>query len=136
MNNMTLMPYSLYILYAAIALLIICSIITILHLNRLMHCLQKEQPDIDQIKKGLEQAKIKAAACKTKSDSDIAKAKQSIPALLLLMAIHQNYRQNRKEGKRGIRSMNQAAAAAVQKRAVQQQVSSVLRSTLGSGVHF
>lgn len=136
MNNMTLMPYSLYLLYAAIALLIVFCIITMVHLNRLIRCLQKEQPSLNEIKAGIAQAQVKAEAVKTKTGADAAKAKQSMPLLLLLLAIHENYKENRREGNRGLRSMNQAAVAAVEKQAAQQQLKSALRGAFARGAHF
>jgi hypothetical protein len=129
MATFNLYPYNTYILYAALILLIIYGIILVIHLSKLAQAIKAKQPVFEEIQKNSELAQRKASAVKAKSDQDAKKLKQSLPVLLLVWSIFQNYQQNKKDGERGRRGLHDATAKAFKERSQEDRfIRSVKRS--------
>lgn len=115
---MNLYPFNYYILYIAIALVIVMLILTLLKVFPLLNALEKMSHGIEEITKKSEilakEAEVLASKPQVKSPID---AKTALSALLLLKAILKNYKNSPENG---VKQFTRSTSQEFTKRSVQQ----------------
>ena len=129
MRNFVLTPYSHWILWAGIALLLVFLIITGIRTVPLVKALSKMQKeDIAHIKEGVTDVKIKTDAIKEKHEETKKKLQPAAVLLPLLIATLKNYHAD--EEKKGVKGMRRAADEVILKKAEKEKIRDYLKNKL------
>ncbi len=105
--KLNLYPYNYWILYAAIALLVISILALLAKLLKTAKTLKAMTPQLEHMANQLKLAGIKAEVVKEKSDADLQRIKPLLTAAPILLAINSIY--NKDDELEGIKGYSQAA---------------------------
>lgn len=112
MENFTLHPFNMWILWASVALLVIVLIITGIKAVHLMKNLKPVMEKTDYAKNGVQAAQIKVDAVKEKGESAKKKYGPLIRLLPLVIAIIKNYNNDdEKHGREGWKAAAEETAS-------------------------
>lgn len=112
MENFTLHPFNMWILWASVALLVIVLIITGIKAVHLMKNLKPVMEKTDYAKNGVQAAQIKVDAVKEKGKSAKKKYGPLIKLLPLVIAIIKNYNNDdEKHGREGWKAAAEETAS-------------------------
>jgi hypothetical protein len=127
MTNFRLTPYSHWLLWAALILLIVFIIITVVRTVPLLKALSHMQKDyLDHIKEGAAVTKIKVDTVKEKQKQTSRVVKPLITMVPLLFAILKNYRQD--DEKKGMKGMRKAADEEIVKKFDKDKIRTYLKN--------
>lgn len=118
--GLNLEPYNYWILYAALALFLICVIIAGIKAGGLLKAIRSQKPAADSIQKNVELAKIKVEAMKEKKSEDAEKNKKYRLLIPILLAIKHTY--DNDENLNGVKGMAKATNQVLQKRTEQKKL--------------
>lgn len=118
--GLNLEPYNYWILYAALALFLICVIIAGIKAGGLLKAIRSQKTAADSIQKNVELAKIKVEAMKEKKSEDAEKNKKYRLLIPILLAIKHTY--DNDENLNGVKGMAKATNQVLQKRTEQKKL--------------
>ena len=131
MSTLNLYPYNLYILYAAIAAVVIYAIILVTHLLKLGKTVSAHQSEFASIQVNTARAADKITVMSNKSKKEKAKRKEMLPLVMLLMSIRNNYKANMNYESSTPKGKRSAAAKAIAQSSSDPRIMQQLKSTIG-----
>lgn len=127
--KLNLYPYNYWILYAAIALLVISIIVLLAKLLKTAKTLKAMTPQLEQMAKQAKLAGIKAEAVKEKSDADMKRIKPLLTAVPILLAVNSIY--NKDDELEGIRGYGTAVKRYATQKSSEQKLIKTITKAIG-----